>query len=185
MRTYPAQAGFASLRAFAHCALQHVDARKSLLRCAPMLDTEKRLAPTFRAASSLGREVSLEEYRGKYVVLYFYPRSFTMGCTVETIAFREATDELRALGAEIIGVSSDAEDTQCRFASTHRATFPILADSDRSITRAYDVLFPVIGVAKRVTFLIDPEGFIVARFRHELLWKKHISDAIAFLKAQR
>lgn len=147
-------------------------------------DTRKK-APGFRAKSSLGREISLDEYLGKYVVLYFYPKSFTPGCTIETIGFRDATEELRALGAEIIGVSSDPLETQCRFAEHHGASFPIVSDEDLSIARAYDTLFPFIERNKRITFVIDPGGYLVARFHHELLFKKHITDAIAFLRAQR
>lgn len=149
------------------------------------MSEDKRLAPAFRAPSSLGREVSLEEYRGKHVVLYFYPRSFTPGCTIETIGFRDATEELRALGAEIVGVSADPLDTQCSFAGKYGATFPILSDLDRSIAKAYGVTYPFIDRGKRVTFVIDGEGYIVARFRHELLFKKHIEDAIAFMKSRR
>jgi peroxiredoxin Q/BCP len=149
-----------------------------------MSATERKLAPAFKAPSSAGREVSLSDYRGKYVILYFYPKSFTAGCTIETIAFRDATDELRALGAEIVGVSADPENIQCKFADKHRATFPILADESRSISRAYGVLYPVIGRGMRITFVIDPEGYIVARFHHELLFKKHIDDAIQFLKSR-
>jgi peroxiredoxin len=158
--------------------------RAKLLRCGAMTEPRK-LAPPFKAASSLGREVSLEDYRGKYVVLYFYPRSFTAGCTIETIAFAGATAEIRALGGEIIGISADPVETQCEFADKHGASFPILADLDRSILRAYGVKYPVVDRSKRVTFIIDPEGYIVARFHHELLFKKHVSDAIEFLKAQR
>ncbi len=149
-----------------------------------MTDPTPKKAPSFKAPSSAGREVSLDDYRGKYLVLYFYPKSFTAGCTIETAAFRDASDEIRALGGEVVGVSTDSVPTQCRFAAAQRTDFPILADSDAGISRAYGVLYPIIERAKRITFVIDPEGYIVARFRHELLFKKHIADAIAFLKAR-
>lgn len=157
-----------------------------LVRSAPMTtSSQRKKAPGFTAKSSAGRDISLHDYLGKYLVLYFYPKSFTPGCTIETVAFRDATEELRALGAEILGVSTDPVETQCSFAQKHGATFPILADEDRAIARAYDTLFPFVERNMRVTFVIDPQGAIAARFHHELLFKKHITDAVAFLKAQQ
>jgi peroxiredoxin len=150
-----------------------------------MAQATAKKAPPFKARSSAGREVSLDDYKGKYVVLYFYPKSFTGGCTIETIGFANATDERRALGALLVGVRADSEETQCKFAEKHGATFPILADTDRSICKAYGVLYPLLSRGMRVTFIIDPQGFIVARFHHELLFKKHIQDSIAFLQSQR
>ena len=145
----------------------------------------RRKAPSFKAPSSSGGDVSLDDYRGKYLVLYFYPRSFTPGCTIETKAFRDASEELHGLGAEVVGVSGDTLETQCKFAEQYGGNFPILSDADGSISRAYDVVFPLVGFIKRVTFVIDPEGCIAARFHHELLVTKHIADVVAFLKSVR
>jgi peroxiredoxin Q/BCP len=143
----------------------------------------KRKAPSFSAPSSTGKSVSLEDYRGRYLVLYFYPGSFTYGCTRETVRFRDATEELRALNADIVGVSPDELETQCRFADHYQAQFPILADLDSSIAREYGVMFPILPRVKRVTFVIDPEGYIVARFHHELQFERHVDDVLAYLRS--
>lgn len=118
-------------------------------------------------------------------MLYFFPASFTYGCTRETVRFRDATNELAALGADIVGVSPDPLDTQCKFAGHYQATFPIVSDPELSIARSYQVLFPIVSRVKRMTFVIDPEGCIAARFHHELLFEKHVDDAIAYIKSVR
>lgn len=141
-------------------------------------------APAFTLKASTG-EVSLADYRGKYVVLYFYPRAFTPGCTIETKGFRDASVEIRELGGEVLGISDDPLETQCKFAEAQGATFPILSDVDGSVARAYGVRFPIVGRTKRVTFVIDPQGRIAASFHHELLFTKHIADVIAFLKSRK
>jgi peroxiredoxin Q/BCP len=148
-----------------------------------MTKSSRISAPAFSAPSSTGGTVSLADYRGRYLVLYFYPASFTFGCTRETVRFRDARAELAALGADIVGVSPDPLETQCRFASHYQTMFPIISDADRTISKAYRTLFPLVEWVLRTTFVIDPEGFIVARFHHELMFEKHVDDALAFLKS--
>jgi peroxiredoxin Q/BCP len=145
----------------------------------------RKPAPAFTAPSSLGRPVSLADYRGQSLVLYFYPQSFTLGCTRETIGFRDVAAELRVLGAEILGISRDPQDVQCKFAEHYQTGFAIASDETGEISSAYGVMFRILPRIKRVTFVIDPEGQIVARFHHELLVDQHIHDVVAFLKAQR
>lgn len=145
----------------------------------------RKKAADFEAEASPGGRIKLSAYRGKYLVMYFYPGSFTLFCTRETIRFRDAAAELRQLGAEVIGVSPDPLDTQCKFAEHYQTTFPIVADTDSRIARDYGVVFSVLPRIKRVTFIIDPEGYIAARFHHEVLWYKHIDDALDFLRAER
>ncbi|HEY2734097.1 MAG TPA: peroxiredoxin [Polyangiales bacterium] len=147
------------------------------------MPTSRKPAPSFSAPSSTGQTIRLEDYRGRYLVLYFYPASFTYGCTRETVRFRDATAEIESLGAGIVGVSPDTIETQCRFAEHYQAKFPIVSDPDNAIARQYGVVFPLVKWIKRVTFVIDPEGSIAARFHHELMFEKHIDDAIAFLKS--
>jgi peroxiredoxin Q/BCP len=149
------------------------------------MTTQRKPAPSFAAPSSNGQTVKLEDYRGRYLVLYFYPASFTYGCTRETVRFRDASEEIRSLGGDVVGISPDALDVQCRFAEHYQAKFPIVADPGGAIARAYGVVFPLVTWVKRVTFMIDPEGFIAARFHHELMFEKHVDDALAFLKAVR
>jgi peroxiredoxin Q/BCP len=142
-------------------------------------------APSFSAPASTGRTVTLEDYRGRYLALYFYPASFTYGCTRETVRFRDAAAEFAELGAGIAGVSPDALETQCKFATHYQAEFPILADPERVIASAYGALVPFISHVKRLTFVIDPEGFVAARFHHELRFEQHIADALKYLKKVR
>jgi thioredoxin-dependent peroxiredoxin len=146
--------------------------------------SERKKAPEFEAEASPGGRIKLADYRGKYLILYFYPASFTLFCTRETIRFRDAASELRALGAEVMGVSPDPLDTQCKFAEHYQTNFPIVSDPDSQIARDYGVVFPVLPRIKRVTFILDPDGYIAARFHHEVLWYKHIDDALDFLRAQ-
>jgi peroxiredoxin Q/BCP len=146
---------------------------------------QRRKAPEFVAEASPGGRVSLAEYRGKYLVMYFYPKSFTLLCTKETIRFRDAAAELRSLGAEVVGISPDPLDTQCKFAEHYQTSFPIVSDPDGAIARDYGVMFSVLPRIKRVSFIIDPAGNIAARFHHEVLWYKHIDDAIGFLRAEQ
>jgi peroxiredoxin Q/BCP len=142
-------------------------------------------APAFSGPASHGKTLRLDDYRGRYLVLFFYPASFTFGCTRETVRFRDATTELAELGADIVGVSPDPIDTQCQFASHYQTRFPIVSDPDKRIAAAYGALFPLVNHVKRITFIIDPEGDIVERFHHELRFERHADDAIAFLKTVR
>jgi peroxiredoxin Q/BCP len=146
---------------------------------------QRRKAPEFTADASPGGRVSLADYRGKYLVMYFYPKSFTLVCTKETIRFRDAAAELRSLGAEVVGISPDPLDTQCKFAEHYQTSFPIVSDPAGAIAREYGVMFSVLPRIKRVSFIIDPDGNIAARFHHEVLWYKHIDNALDFLRAEQ
>jgi peroxiredoxin len=143
---------------------------------------ERFKAHPFTAPSSSGKKVSLTDYAGKYLVLYFYPKSFTPGCTQETILFREHHEELRTFGAEVLGVSRDTESTQCKFANAYEVQFPIIADPDGKICRDYAVDRRLWPVAKRATFLIDPEGYVIGRFDHEFRIAMHLDDVLSALK---
>jgi peroxiredoxin Q/BCP len=148
-----------------------------------LLDARRRFpAPAFSAVASNGKTISLADYRGRYLVLYFYPKSFTPGCTHETILFRDHYGELQALGAEVLGVSRDTQVVQCAFTDRYEVRFPILSDESGDICRAYAVDRRLWPVAKRVTFLIDPEGVVVARFTHELRIGAHLSDVVGALR---
>ena len=139
-------------------------------------------APPFSAPATTGQTVSLETYRGRYLVLYFYPKSFTVGCTHETILFRDHHTQLQDLGAEVLGVSRDEYVRQCAFAERYEVQFPIIGDPDGAICRAYAVDRRVWPVAKRVTFLIDREGYVVGRFSHELRIAAHLNDVLEALR---
>ncbi len=140
-------------------------------------------APDFAGDASNGRKVSLRELRGTRVVLYFYPASFTPGCSAEARMFRDNHDLIRRLGAEVVGISTDDLETQCRFADAERLPFPVLSDARRVISTAYDVLWPIVPIDKRVTYILDERGIIQAVFRHEFLVSLHLADVLGFLRS--
>ena len=119
-------------------------------------------APTFTLPSQDGSPVSLEQYRGKWVVLYFYPKDMTTGCTIEAHKFQDALPQFDAKNAVILGVSVDTVDSHKQFCTKDSLTFHLLADPDHKVVSAYGSLgaFGPMTIAQRNTFLIDPQGKI-------------------------
>jgi peroxiredoxin Q/BCP len=143
------------------------------------------VAPDFTAPATNGTTVSLRQLRGRPVVLYFFPRAFTMGCTVETRKFRDNYDELRALGAEIVGISVDKFDEQCRFAQDNRLKFPLIGDADKSICSAYGVLWPLVKLPQRITYLLDEQGVVLGVFHHEVQIWRHLDEVRRILEKRK
>ncbi|MEL6543684.1 MAG: peroxiredoxin [Myxococcota bacterium] len=140
-------------------------------------------APPFAAKTTQGNELSLDGLRGKYVVMYFFPKAFTPGCTIETKGFQSNYADIAELGAEVIGVSTDRMNTQCQFADKYGVEFPMLADEDGAITRAYEAgRGGLLPFNQRITYIIDPEGKIAAAFDYRLRAHKHIEDALSFMR---
>jgi peroxiredoxin Q/BCP len=120
-------------------------------------------APDFTLPSNTGEPVALSSYRGKKsVVLYFYPKDNTPGCTTQAQKFRDDNDRYAKAGAVVLGVSVDDETSHKFFANKHQLNFPLLADVGGKVARQYGVMGWIM--AKRVTFLIDPEGKITQIF---------------------
>jgi peroxiredoxin Q/BCP len=119
-------------------------------------------APIFSLPDQSGKVIKLEDFLGKWVVLYFYPKDDTPGCTKEACSFRDDLKQLEKLGAEIIGVSVDDSDSHAKFASKYHLPFPLLADQDAKVAESYGAVnnLLIIKIAKRYTFLIDPSGKI-------------------------
>jgi len=119
-------------------------------------------APTFTLPSQDGTPISLDQYRGKWVVLYFYPKDMTTGCTIEAHKFQDALPQFDAKNAVILGVSVDTVDSHKQFCTKDGLTFHLLADPDHKVVSAYGSLggFAGIAMANRNTFLIDPQGKI-------------------------
>ncbi|AGC44104.1 antioxidant protein [Myxococcus stipitatus DSM 14675] len=140
------------------------------------------LAPDFSAIDCHGVPLSLSALKGRRVVLFFFPKAFTLGCTIENRAFRDNHLRLQELGAELVGVSVDTQKTQCEFAAKEDIHFSLLGDPDRVISRAYDVLWPVLRVDRRVTFIIDPDGRVEDVIRHELRVYRHLDDVLTYLE---
>ena len=119
-------------------------------------------APTFTLPSQDGSPISLDQYRGKWVVLYFYPKDMTPGCTIEAHNFQNALGQFEAKNAVILGVSVDTADSHKQFCTKDGLTFHLLADPDHKVVSAYGSLgsFGAMVIANRNTFLIDPKGNI-------------------------
>jgi peroxiredoxin Q/BCP len=118
-------------------------------------------APAFTTQDTTGKTVSLADFRGKKVVLYFYPKDDTPGCTKEACSFRDHAAEIRAKGAEVLGVSSDGVEAHQKFTSKLKLNFPLLADADHAIGKAYGTIggaFGILGWSRRWTLVIDEKG---------------------------
>jgi peroxiredoxin Q/BCP len=115
-------------------------------------------APNFTLSTQDGQTFSLESRKGKgWTILYFYPKAGTPGCTKQACAFRDAADSLRKLGADVFGISTDTVAKQAAFHKEHKLSFTLLADPEAKVADAFGVTLPVIKIAKRWTFVIDPE----------------------------
>lgn len=123
-------------------------------------------APEFELEDQTGRLHSLEDYRDQWVVLYFYPKNETPGCTTEACEFRDNIFAFRDLNAQILGVSIDSVESHKSFAENHSLPFPLLADVDGTTADAYGVKTRMLGmtVARRQTFLIAPDGSIAKHY---------------------
>ncbi|HNQ31577.1 MAG TPA: peroxiredoxin [Candidatus Woesebacteria bacterium] len=128
-------------------------------------------AHSFSLPDQDGKVHTLSDYAGKWLVLYFYPKDDTPGCTVEACSFRDNTAELARLNAVVLGVSKDTIQSHQKFASKHKLNFPLLADTTGEVCKAYGVLKEksmfgnkYMGVS-RDTFLINPEGQVFKEYR--------------------
>lgn len=125
-------------------------------------------APDFAGETTDGSRVSLADFRGRKLVLYFYPMDDTPGCTAQACSLRDHNTEIGARGAAILGVSAQGAESHRKFTSKYKLNFPLLADTDRAVARAYGVLGSglggtlrgMLGMAERVTFIIDETGRI-------------------------
>ena len=124
-------------------------------------------APEFHLEDQKGNWHTLAQHSGKWVVLYFYPKDFTPGCTKEVCTFRDDVIALRKAGAEVLGVSLDDVKSHAEFAEKYHVPFPLLSDSKQETAKAYGVLTSKMGMtyAKRETFLIDPHGKVAKHYR--------------------
>jgi peroxiredoxin Q/BCP len=123
-------------------------------------------APDFELRGTGGRTMRLADFRGRWLVLAFYPGDFTPVCTRQFCSYRDAADRLDELDAEVLGVSPQTLESHERFRAKHGLTVPLLADPEREMIRAYGVLGPG-GMVRRSIFIIDPQG--VVRYRHVAL----------------
>jgi peroxiredoxin Q/BCP len=140
-------------------------------------------APGFTLPDQNGAPRRLAEWSGRWVVLYFYPKDDTPGCTTEACSFRDDISLISALGAQVVGISVDDTASHKAFAEKHRLPFPLLSDASAAVARQYGALsdWLVMKVAKRYTFIIDPAGRI-AKVYLSVDPSRHSQEIVADLK---
>lgn len=146
--------------------------------------------PPFTLADADGRQVSLADFAGKDVILYFYPEDDTPGCTKEACGFRDAWDDIQALGAVVLGVSPDEGESHRRFAAKYRLPFALLSDPDRQVMRAYGAYGdktsygrPTVGVI-RSTVWIGPDGRVRKHWARVPNAEEHPAKILAALHSK-
>jgi peroxiredoxin Q/BCP len=140
-------------------------------------------APDFDLPDASGRRVRLADFKGKRgVVLYFYPKDDTPGCTKEACSFRDSYEEFRDAGAEVIGVSSDSEASHQHFAEKYRLPFVLVADAGGELRKRYGVPSTLGLLPGRVTYVIDREGIVRHVFNSQLQAAKHVDEALAVVR---
>ena len=153
----------------------------------------QKTAPNFKAEAVLPdgsfKEISLSDYKGKWVVLFFYPLDFTFVCPTEILAFSDAKAEFDKVGAQVIGVSVDSAFSHLAWANTPRnqggiqgITYPLVADLTKSIARDYGVLIEEAGIALRGLFIINPEGKVAAATVHDLPVGRSTEETLRVIK---
>lgn len=140
-------------------------------------------APEFSLPDQRGKRVNLSDYLGKSnLVVYFYPKDESYGCTKEACSFRDYYEVFKEAGAEVIGISSDDIASHQAFAANHKLPFILLSDKGRMVAEKYGVGKSLGVLPGRVTFVIDKQGIIRLIFSSQLNFEKHISEAIETLK---
>jgi thioredoxin-dependent peroxiredoxin len=140
-------------------------------------------APDFALESRTGERVSLSEFRGKKnVVLYFYPKDETRGCTREACSFRDSYQAFAELGAEVVGISSDSSESHRRFAEHHGLPFTLLSDPKKEVRKLYGVPSSLGFLPGRVTYVIDKEGIVRHIFNSQMHPEEHVNEALGILR---
>lgn len=141
-------------------------------------------APEFALPDQDGNEVSLASFRGqKNVVVYFYPKDDTPGCTKESCAFRDQFTVFSDLGAEVLGISGDSPSSHKAFAQKHRLPFRLLSDQQGTVRKAFRVPSTLGLLPGRVTYVIDKQGVIRHAFNSQMNATQHVDEALAVLKS--
>ncbi|PKR82173.1 peroxiredoxin [Brumimicrobium salinarum] len=140
--------------------------------------------PSFSLKDQNGEIINSADLIGKSnLVIYFYPKDETAGCTKQACSFRDAYEELQDAGAKVIGISSDDEKSHKAFAENHRLPFTLLADTDKKVRKAFDVPTNLFGIIPgRVTYIVDKQGVIRGVFNSQMKVDQHVDEALNVLK---
>lgn len=147
--------------------------------------TEGDPAPEFELSDQHGRRLRLADYKGRWVVIFFYPKDGSFGCTAEACEFRDSFADFRAAGAEVLGISSDGVESHRNFALSLRLPYSILSDQDEKVRKAWGVPKTMGLIRSRVTFVVDPLGRIRHRFSSQFSFKEHSEKALALVREIR
>ncbi|MBD2417873.1 peroxiredoxin [Anabaena cylindrica FACHB-243] len=140
-------------------------------------------APDFSLPAQNGSTVSLRDFRGQQaVVLYFYPKDDTPGCTMESCAFRDQYEVFKGVGAEVIGVSGDSSESHQKFAAKHNLPFTLLSDQGDQVRKLYGATTAFGFIPGRVTYVIDQQGIVQYVFDSMLNFKGHVEETLKTLQ---
>ena len=140
-------------------------------------------APDFTLPSQSGASVSLKDFIGqKTVVLYFYPKDDTPGCTAEACAFRDSYEVFKDAGAEVIGISDDSPTSHQKFVAKYKLPFTLLSDTGKQVRKLYGVPSTLGLLPGRVTYVIDKNGVVQHIFSSQLNFKAHVEEALKTLQ---
>jgi peroxiredoxin Q/BCP len=128
------------------------------------------------------KTLNLKDLKGKNVVLFFFPKAMTKGCTIESCGFRDRAEKFSDLDTVIVGISNDPLDLQEKFTKKEKLTFPLLADTDKTVTKAYGAMSPR-GLPARYTFVIDKNG-VLRKIYTKVLPDKHPDEVLAYIKEE-
>jgi peroxiredoxin Q/BCP len=140
-------------------------------------------APEIAFSAHDGRRMSLSDFRGQAVVLFFYPADNTVICTREACSFRDAFQDFRQAGAIVVGVSGDPQGTHAQFAASKQLPYLIVSDEDGALRRAFGVQKRFGVLPGRVTYVIDRDGVVRDVFKSQLLAKRHVDNALHIVRA--
>jgi peroxiredoxin Q/BCP len=154
---------------------------RAVLNSSHARPAEGQPAPDFTLMNDQGQPVKLSDFRGRTVVLYFYPKDETPGCTKEACAFRDNFKQFADAGIEVLGVSVDSIDSHKEFKRKQNLNFTLLSDKDKTVSKEYGVLNP-LGFSSRVTFIIDKQG-VIRKVYEKVSPAEHASEVLAFAKS--
>lgn len=135
--------------------------------------------PEFTLPNQNGEDVNINDYIGESnLVIYFYPKDETAGCTAQACSFRDAYEDFKEIGAEVIGISSDSVNSHNAFAKNHNLPFVLLADKQKKVRKLFDVPTNLLGIIPgRVTYIIDKKGIVQGVFNSQMKFNQHVDEA--------